>query len=149
MVRYPQPYCPSLRVLESLGNLAARLQYKCVGTGSKRFDQAVCPVFDSSINADLRQIRANEREIMILVCLPNSANSVNGSLVTDVAAKCVAGVCRIRDEATSTDNLNDFRDKSLLRVFGMNFYQSRHARIVAAHSGPCSANSAHFDRSRK
>ena len=90
MLRDPQSDRPPLRVLQHLRDFARGRQNERIGPGRQRLDQAIRPVINTGIDTDLGKIGANQREIMLFVRLPNSTNSVNRLLVTNMAAKRVA-----------------------------------------------------------
>ena len=98
-------------------------------------DKTVRPVVDFRVQTDLGQIAAHQREIMLLPSLPDSANSIHRPLVANMAAKCIARVRRIRNQPAAANRCNDFGDTPGLRICGMNFNQSRHARIVTTPAG--------------
>ena len=128
--RYTKANCPALGILQHFGHFASRRQYEGVWPGSKRFDQAIGPVINTRVQADLGQIRAYQGEIVLLVGTPNSANSVDGFPVADMTTEGVAGVRRIRHEPTALNDAHDRSDPMRLRVCGVHFDEFSHARIV-------------------
>ena len=69
-------------------------------------------------------------EIVLLIRAANPMNAVNRLFVAYMAAKCVAGIRRVRDKATIADDFHDSLHPARLRVCRMNFDEFRHARIV-------------------
>ncbi len=67
---------------------------------------------------------------MRLVGPPDSMNSINGTRIADETAEGIAGVCRISDQASWANDLYGRGDKPRLRISGMDFEQSGHARIL-------------------
>ena len=130
VVRNPDPDGSALRILQHLWQLSGSRQDKCIRPGRQRLDQAVSPVIDPRIDADLRQVGTNQCEIVLLVRPADSVNSVDRLLVTNAATKRITGIRRVRDQSTVANYLDDFPDPMRLRIGRMNFDQFGHARIV-------------------
>ncbi len=86
MIGHPQADCAPFRVLQALGNFARGLQNERIRPWRHGLDHAIGPIIDSGIDTDLGQVAANQREIVLLVGLPNASNPIHGSLVTNVTA---------------------------------------------------------------
>jgi len=130
MFRYAQTNGSPFWVLQHFRHFACRRQYECVWARGERFNQAIGPVINASVQADLREICTYQREVMFLVGAPNLANSVDSLPVTNMAPERVAGVSRIRNETTALDDARDDRHPMRLRVCWVHFDEFSHARIV-------------------
>ncbi len=70
---------------------------------------------------------------MLLVSTTYSMNSLDRLLIAEMAAKGVAGIGRISDQATHVDDLHNRRNAAWLRVRRMDFNKRGHARIVGTY----------------
>lgn len=130
MVRHAKPDRPSLRILQHLRNLPGRRQDQRVRARRQVLDRSIRPVVDPGVQADFREVGADEREIVVFVGFPDPSDSIDRFLVANVAPKRVARIGRIRHKAAAADDLHDGRDLTRLGVRRVNFDESGHARIV-------------------
>ena len=68
---------------------------------------------------------------MMAIRLTNSTNSLQGILISDVTSERVARVRRVRDDATTANDLCGLTYQTLLRVFGMK-PETLHILMIAA-----------------
>ncbi len=134
MLGNPEPNRPPPGVLQHFWYFARRREDKGIGSRCQGLNKPVGPIVDAGVDADFREIRTNQREIVVLVGAANSSNSVNRLLVTDLATKGIARIGRISDKSAALNIPNDHGDTPYLRVFGMNFDEFCHARIVGERS---------------
>jgi hypothetical protein len=75
---------------EALRHFASRLENERVASGRRRLEHPELAVVDARVLRDLGEIAAHEREVVVLVDLPDCADTLHRRLVTDVAAERVA-----------------------------------------------------------
>ena len=71
--------------------------------------------------ADLAQVAAHQREVMMTVRLADAPHALERVLVADMAAERVAGVGRIGDDPAGAHDLGGAADQPRLRVDRMQF----------------------------
>ena len=130
MLGNPQANGPALGVLKHFGHFPGSWQYERVRPRRKRFDQPVSPVIDPCIKADLGQVRANQREVVLFVGLPNSPDAIDCLSIAYVTAERVAGICRVGDQSPALYSANHHSNASWLRIGRVHFNEFGHARIV-------------------
>ena len=65
---------------------------------------------------ELREVRADQREVVLVVQLPDPADPFSAVRRVDPAAQRVAGVGRVGDQRVLPQQLGDLRDRPGLRV---------------------------------
>ena len=71
-----------------------------------RAQQPILPIVDQRIFADVRQIAAHQREMMVAIRLPNLANPLEGGLVADMTAERIARIRRINDDRSAPQRIH-------------------------------------------
>ena len=94
VVRHADADC-FLFCLQQVGNDAAGLENKCVGTGEQALEQFEGEVAHLGVAGDLRKGRADEGERFFLVPLLDLIDPFDTLLAEDTAADSVGRVCRI------------------------------------------------------
>jgi hypothetical protein len=89
-------------------------------------DAAEDVVVDLHQLAQLCEVLADQREVVLAVELPDGADPVQGLPVSQLRAQGVAGVGGVGDQAAGAENTDRLADQARLRVFGMNVQVSRH-----------------------
>ena len=74
----------------------------------------------------LRQVAANQREVVLLIQLTQPAHALHGVLVADLATNGVGRVCGINHHPALADDLDSLFDQARLRVFRMNLEKLTH-----------------------
>ena len=131
---HSKPDRSSLRILQHFRDLTGRRQDERVGPWRERLDQSVRPVVDARVGTDLGQVCTHQREIVVLVCLPNTPDALDCLAIANVTAECIARICRIRDQRATLYIPHHHGYASCLRVVRMTFDEFRHARIVGERS---------------
>ena len=121
------------RILHALRYFACGLQDERVRTGRHRLKQAIGPIIDTSVEADFGEIATDQREIVFLIGPSDTAYTVQGVFIANMATKGIARVCGIGNQPPLFNRSNHGLDRTRLWVRWMNFYESRHARIVGCH----------------
>jgi len=80
-----------------------------------RAQQSILPVVDQGVFADVGQIAAHQREVMIAVRLANLADPLERSLIADMTAECIAGISRIDDHRAAPQCLHRLANIAALR----------------------------------
>ena len=80
--------------------------------------QAVGPVLNVRISGDLREIAADQREVMVLVGAPDALDALHGSARAHLAAECVAGIGRVDDEPVVAQDFDHLQHQAALRIDG-------------------------------
>jgi intracellular septation protein len=70
-----------------------------------RAQQSILPVVHHGVFADVREITAHQREVMIAVRLANLADALERSLIADMAAERIARIRRINDHPAAPQRL--------------------------------------------
>ena len=120
MVGNPQAYSTTLRVHQALWNLFGGRQHKGKRPGCEVFEDPIVGVADPCVVGDLREVPAGEREPMLVVQLPDPANTFQRLLVTDVAPKRVGRIRGIHQKTTAGDNFCRPVQQTLLRMRRVN-----------------------------
>ena len=109
----------TLFMLKPTRRLAGRFKEERIRSRRARLQQAKLPSVHLGEAGDLRQVAANQREMMVAIRLTNSANALQGLFISDVTAERVAGVCWVGDDAPMTNDLCSLPHQTLLRILGM------------------------------
>ena len=91
-----------------------------------RAQQPVLPVLHHRVLADVRQIPAHEREMMVAIGLANGANALERGLVADVTAERIARIRRIDDHAAAAQTLDRLANEAALRGHRMQLQIDTH-----------------------
>ena len=79
-----------------------------------RAQQSILPIIDHRILADVRQVPAYQREMMIAVSLSDLADAFQRGLVADMAAERVTGVGGVDDDRSAAQSLDRLTHKAAL-----------------------------------
>ncbi len=120
----------AVQVLQPTGDLARRAEDESKAPRCGRLQQTVSAVIDPSVARDLRQVAADQREVVAGIYLPDGANPFHGLLVADAATERVAGVSRIHDQPTVPYDVRGPLDQPLLRVRRMDDEILCHASAI-------------------
>ncbi|MCY1425346.1 hypothetical protein D9M71_411330 [compost metagenome] len=93
-------------------------------------EQAEGSRVDLGEQAHLRQVAADQGEVVVLVQLAQAANPFNGVLVADLATHGVGGVCWIDHHAALANDFDGLFDQARLRVFRMNLEKLTHVLFL-------------------
>lgn len=85
-----------------------------------RLEQAEGAGVDLGEQPQLRQVAADEREVVLVVQLTQASYPLHGILVADLATDGVGRVGGIDHHATATNDFHGLFDQARLRVFRMN-----------------------------
>jgi hypothetical protein len=80
-----------------------------------RAQQTILPVLDQRVPADIGQVPAHEREMVIAIRLADRPDSIEGGFVPDMAAKGVARVGGIDDHTAAAQAIDRLTDVAPLR----------------------------------
>src|SRR5580692_8402722 len=116
MVGHPDADRLALRVLQPSRGLASCLEQERIGTGSCRLEQPELARIDPRIAGDFPQIAAHEREVMVLVGTTQTPESLEGTLVPQMRAQCIAAIRWIGDQSAIAHDLDRLADQTQLRV---------------------------------
>ena len=83
-------------------------------------------IIDHGIPAYLRQVLANQREMMVGVGLADGADPFQGRLVADVASQGIARVRRVDDDAARAQHTDGLADEAQLGGDGMELQVDGH-----------------------
>lgn len=98
MVRNAQSNRIAFGMLQAAGNFAGCLQDKRITAGRACFEQPILAIVYSGIGGDFRQAPAHQREMMLVIELPDGADTLYRGFVTDMATQGIAGICRVNDD---------------------------------------------------
>ena len=121
MIRHPDSYGATPLILEPFGGFARRQQDERIGPRGMRLEQPIVLVAHLGVGGDLRQIAANQREMVVFVGGANTRNPLQRVLVADMAAQRVAGISGINDHPAVTDDPCRLLNQAWLGIFGVNF----------------------------
>ena len=130
MVGDPHPDGLLLRVREPAGDFLGRRQDERVGPRCRGLDRAERRVVEVHELAELREVGADEREVVLAVEVPDGADAVRAGVAAEQAAQCVAGVCRVGDQCVVVQQRDDLADGPWLRIPRMDVEVLRHALSV-------------------
>ncbi|MNO97934.1 hypothetical protein D3C76_896610 [compost metagenome] len=91
-----------------------------------RLEQPEDPRIDLGEQAHLRQVAANQREVVVLVQLSQATDPLHGVFVTNLATQRVGGIGGIDHHPALADDLDRLFDQARLRVFRMNLEKLTH-----------------------
>lgn len=106
----------ALRMLQATRRFAGRFENKGERPRRQRFDQSECFVVDLRESRYLRQIPADQGEIVIFLQLANSADAVQPGFIIHLTAERVGGIGRINDYAPFANDLDASANEPSLRV---------------------------------
>ena len=89
-------------------------------------EQSVLAVIDARITGQLRQVAAQQREMVLVVDPADAAQRLRRVLVVEMAHQRVARVGRYRADATRVQDLRRLLEQAQLRVVGVHFEVLRH-----------------------
>jgi hypothetical protein len=114
-------------------------------------DQPVLGVVDLGVVGDLRQVAAQQRQVMALVDAADPPHAVDRGLVVEMAHQRVAGVGRERADAAMIDHLRGLPQQPQLRIDRVNDEELRHrleSQTKRCHTGVRRRGSARRGRVR-
>src|SRR5262249_24020511 len=82
-------------------------------------DDTELPVVELDVATDLGQIAAHQREMVLVVNLPQGTDTLDRRHVVEAAAQRIAGVRGIGDHATGAQDGSGLAHESRLRILGM------------------------------
>ena len=91
-----------------------------------RTQQAVLPILHQRIFADIRQIAANQREVMIAIGLTNVADAFQRRLIANVTSQGIAGIGRINDYGAAAQRRHRLTHVAQLRGYGVQLQVDAH-----------------------
>jgi intracellular septation protein len=115
MIRNPQANRAAPFMFQAPRRLARRLEQKRVRPGRMRAQQSILPVVDHRVFADVREITAYQREVMIAVGLANLADALERSLIADMAAQRIARISGIDNHCAAPQRFHRLADIAALR----------------------------------
>ena len=120
MVGYADADRAALGVLQARRRLARGRQQEREGPRRRGLEQAKLPV-RPGIAADLGQVAAHQREMMVAVGVAQAADALERGRVADVTAERVAAVGRIGDQPAVAQDLRGLADQPRLRILRVQF----------------------------
>src|SRR5262249_45361094 len=99
-------------------------------SGRQLLEQAVLPIVDACVARDLRQVAADQRELVMAIEVADAPQPIGGSLVVEMAAERIAGISRIRDHRARAQPLSCEIERSLLRIERMEVEPLRGHRLL-------------------
>ncbi len=118
----------AFRMLQAFGRFPCCRQQEGERPGCGGFQQAELRRIHARVAADLGQVAAHQREVMVLVGVADAADALQRVLVADMAAQRVAGIGGIGDDAARADDFRGLPYKAQLRVFRVQFEVFGHCR---------------------
>jgi intracellular septation protein len=115
MIGYPQSYGAPPFVLQAARCLTRGLEQKSVRPGRVRAQQPVLPIVHYRVLADIREIPAHQREMMIPVRLTNVADAFERGLVADMTAERITGIGGVHDDPAAAQCFNRLAHIAALR----------------------------------
>ncbi len=121
VVGNPDSYRAPLRVLQAARGFAGRGQEERKGPRGGGLEQSKLPSFNARVASDLGQIGAHQRVVVVTVGVPEPADALQGSGITNMAAERIATVGRIGYQPAVAQDLRGLADQSRLRVLRVQF----------------------------
>ena len=90
MIWYPHADGAAALMLQSTWCLTGRVQKKCIWARRACLQQSKLPRIEARVVPNVREIRADEREMVVPIRPPNRAQPLERVLVIDVAPQCIA-----------------------------------------------------------
>jgi len=109
-------YRASLRMLRSARHFACGRKQEGVAPRHALFHDPELPVVELSIAANLGEIAADERQMMLGIDPTQRTNAVCRGSVPDAAAERIAGVCGIGDYAAGPNDCRGLPNQAALGV---------------------------------
>jgi len=88
--------------------------------------QSVLPILDHGVFADIREVAAHQREMMIAIRLANIADALERRLVADMTAERVAGIGGIDDHCAAAQRLGGLTHVAPLGSYRMQLQVDAH-----------------------
>src|SRR5581483_4537696 len=92
-----------------------------------RAQDAIVRIGEPGVQRHLREVAANQGEVMPVVERAYTADALHGRLVPDVAADRITRIGRVDDHAAVAHDLDGALYQARLRILGVNFEVLRHA----------------------
>ena len=83
---------------------------------------------DLGIARDLREVTADQREVVVPVGLTDAADALQSLFVPDMATERVAGIGRVGDHPARPQELDRLPDEAQLRIERMQF-EAKHGAV--------------------
>lgn len=110
--------------------LAGGIENEGIRPRNVRFEQAERRRIDLGEQPHLRQVAAQQREVVLLVQLAQAPNPLDGVFIANLAAQRVGRVGRVNHHATLADDLDGLFYQARLWVLRMNLEKLAHVVIL-------------------
>ena len=120
MGRDAYAYRFATRMQQAARNFTRGVQYECVASWRRRFEQPELAVIDARIGRSLRQIPAQQSEMMARIQAAYRTDALHGGFVANPATQRVTGICRIHGHPAGAYDLDRLSYQALLRILRMN-----------------------------
>jgi len=126
MLGHPQADGAFLRVQQQARHFAGGVENKGVGPRRVGLEQAEGAGVDLGEQAQLRQVAADQREVVLVVQLTQASYTLDRALVADLATDGVGRICWIDHHATGANDLHGLFDQARLGVLRVNLEELTH-----------------------
>ncbi|MCY1414021.1 hypothetical protein D9M71_294600 [compost metagenome] len=126
MARHTQADGAFLRVQQQPRHFAGGVENEGIRPRQMGLENAESAGVDLGEQPQLRQVAANQREVVLFIQLPQTPNALHGYLVADLATYGVGRVRGINHHPALADDLDCLFDQARLRVFRMNLEKLTH-----------------------
>ena len=130
MIGNAHAYGLAARMLQPFRHFARRAQYEGIAAVRRRLDEPELPVVHAGVLAHLREIAADEGEMVAAIDLPDRANALDGGLVPGMATERVTGIGGVDDHATRAQDLRCAPHEARLGVVGVNGEELCHRTAI-------------------
>src|SRR5882672_5851620 len=109
----------ALGIEQTFWHFPARFENECIAARRGRLERPVLYVVDDRVLPELREVAADQREMMMRIQLADATHALHGALVADLAAQRIAGIGRIYHQSAVAHDFDRATNESLLGIFGM------------------------------
>ena len=127
MVRHPETNGLALRLHQPFGHIPGRLQYERVGTGGGITHQSIGGIVYPGISAQLGQVAAHQREIMVISQSTDPPDALHGLLVSQLTAQRISRIRGIHHDTATLNDVNRLLYQTSLWCLGVDGKKLAHS----------------------
>src|ERR1700691_3322608 len=115
MIGNPQANRTAAFVFQAPRRLARGLEQKCIRARCMCAQQSILPVVDQGVFADVREVTAHQREVMVAVRLANFTDALERRLIADMTDERIARIRRIDNDRAAPQRFHGLAYIAALR----------------------------------
>ena len=127
MIGHPETNRLALRLHQPFGHIPGRLQYERVGTGGGITQQSIGGIVYPGISAQLGQVAAHQREIMVISQSTDPPDALHGLFVSQLTAQRISRVRGVHHDTATLNDVDRLLYQTSLRSLGVDGKKLAHS----------------------